>query len=124
MTQPTILLVEDDDAVRLLARRILSREGFGLLEAENGFEALKIAERHEGDINLLLTDVVMPGMSGAELAARLRNQHPGLRVLYVSGYVADAPIRDGILRDQETQYLEKPFTPTTLVQGVRAALGD
>lgn len=124
MAQPTILLVEDDDAVRLLARRILSRQGYTLLEAGNGFEALKIAERHDGDIDLLLSDVVMPGMSGAELAARLRSQRPALRVLYVSGYLADAPIREGVLTDDDTEYLEKPFTPTTLLERVRAALED
>ncbi|HUH11825.1 MAG TPA: response regulator [Longimicrobiales bacterium] len=121
MEKPTILLVEDDDAVRLLVRRILGRGDFELLEAENGFEALRRAEEHGREVDLLLSDVAMPGMSGAELAQRLRQQHPSLAVLFMSGYFDQETVRTPI-REGREWFIEKPFTPDELADRVAAVL--
>jgi CheY-like chemotaxis protein len=117
----TILLVEDEEGVRELARDILRASGYTVLEARNGAEALLLCERHQGPLHLLLTDVVMPRMSGRELAERLAPLRPDLRVLYMSGYTDDAVIRHGVL-GAGTAFLQKPFTPAGLVQSVRDTL--
>jgi signal transduction histidine kinase/ActR/RegA family two-component response regulator len=117
----TILLVEDEEGVRELARDILRASGYTVLEARNGAEALLLCERHQGPLDLLLTDVVMPRMSGRELAERLTPLRPDLSVLYMSGYTDDAVIRHGVL-GAGTAFLQKPFTPVTLVQRVRETL--
>jgi signal transduction histidine kinase/ligand-binding sensor domain-containing protein/ActR/RegA family two-component response regulator len=117
----TVLLVEDEDAVRRLASRVLSRSGYLVLAAASGDAAMEIAARFEGTIHLLLTDVVMPGMSGRELAERLMPQHPGMRLLYASGYTEDAIVRHGA-SSLETEFLEKPFTPNGLLRKVRQVL--
>jgi CheY-like chemotaxis protein len=93
----TALLVEDDEGVRGLARRILVAEGFDVLVAANGGEALLCAERHPSEIHLLVTDVVMPLMSGRELVARLRAARPSIRVVYMSGYADDTVVENGLL---------------------------
>jgi CheY-like chemotaxis protein len=117
----TILLVEDEDGVRELARDILRANGYTVLEARNGAEGLLLGERHQGPLELLLTDVVMPRMSGRELAERLTPLRPDLSVLYMSGYTDDAVIRHGVL-GAGTAFLQKPFTPAVLVQRVRETL--
>jgi signal transduction histidine kinase/ActR/RegA family two-component response regulator/HAMP domain-containing protein len=117
----TILLVEDEEGVRELARDILRASGYTVLEARNGAEALLLCERHQGPLDMLLTDVVMPRMSGRELAERLAPLRPDLSVLYMSGYTDDAVIRHGVLR-AGTAFLQKPFTPAALVQRVRETL--
>jgi signal transduction histidine kinase len=117
----TILLVEDEEGVRELARDILRANGYTVLEARNGAEALLICERHQGPLDLLLTDVVMPRLSGRDLAERLAPLRPGLSVLYMSGYTDDAVIRHGVL-GAGTAFLQKPFTPAVLVQRVRETL--
>ena len=117
----TVLLVEDEEGVRELARDILRSSGYTVLEARSGSEALLISERHQGPLDLLLTDVVMPRMSGRELAERLGPLRPELSVLYMSGYTDDAVIRHGVL-GAGTAFLQKPFTPATLVQRVRETL--
>jgi len=117
----TILLVEDEEGVRELARDILRASGYTVLEARNGNEALLLCERHQGRLDLLLTDVVMPRMSGRELAERLGPLRPDLSVLYMSGYTDDAVIRHGVL-GAGTAFLQKPFTPAALVQRVRETL--
>ena len=117
----TILLVEDEEGVRELARDILRASGYTVFEARNGNEALLISERHQGPLDLLLTDVVMPRMSGRELAERLGPVRPGLRVLYMSGYTDDAVIRHGVF-GSDTAFLQKPFTPAALMQRVRETL--
>jgi CheY-like chemotaxis protein len=117
----TILLVEDEEGVRELARDILRSSGYTVLEARSGSEALLICERHQGPLDLLLTDVVMPRMSGRELAERLAPLRPDLSVLYMSGYTDDAVIRHGVL-GAGTAFLQKPFTPAALIQRVRETL--
>jgi two-component system cell cycle sensor histidine kinase/response regulator CckA len=117
----TILLVEDEEGVRELARDILRASGYTVLEARNGPEALLLCERHQGPLEMLLTDVVMPRMSGRELAERLAPLRPDLSVLYMSGYTDDAVIRHGVL-GAGTAFLQKPFTPAALVLRVRETL--
>jgi PAS domain S-box-containing protein len=117
----TVLLVEDDGAVRALARRILERQGYRLLAAGTGEEAIQLATHHDGALDLLLTDVVMPGMSGRELAERLTAERPGLGVLFMSGYTEDDVLRRGIF-ETGTSFLGKPFTPDVLARRVREVL--
>jgi len=117
----TILLVEDEDGVRELARDILRSSGYTVLEGRNGAEGLLLGERHQGALDLLLTDVVMPRMSGRELAERMVSLRPELSVLYMSGYTDDAVIRHGVLA-AGTAFLQKPFTPAALVLRVRETL--
>ena len=117
----TILLVEDQPEVRDLARDILHGYGYTVLEARNGGEALEVWGRHGGQVDLLLTDVVMPQMGGRELADRLLATQRGLRVLYMSGYTDDTLGREGVL-DPGRAYLPKPFTSVTLLRRVRDVL--
>lgn len=117
----TVLVLEDDAPVRGLTARILRGRGYTVLEARDGHEALHLAERCDGRIDLLLTDVVMPGMSGPELARQLERVQPELRVLYISGYADDAIVQRGVL-DHGVHFLQKPFTLRRLSQKVREAL--
>ncbi len=118
----TVLLVEDEEGVRSLSRQILRGCGYTVLEAADGDEALAVAGRHAGRIDLIVTDVVMPGLGGRELVERLKAFCPTARVLYVSGYTDDAVMRHGI-REVEVQFLEKPFSPLRLACKVREVLG-
>jgi len=117
----TILLVEDEQIVRSLARRVLTQQGYTVLEAPAGAEALAVSDAHAGEIHLLLTDVVMPGIGGRELARQLAERRPRARVLYLSGYSDDAIVRHGLL-DPGTFFLQKPFTPQALTRKVRQVL--
>jgi CheY-like chemotaxis protein len=117
----TLLFVEDDEAIRGLAAAVLAEEGFEVLAAATGGEALLLAERHRGTIDLVLTDVVMPGMSGRELAERLGALLHDTPILFMSGYGHDAVSRHGVLQPG-ILFLPKPFTPETLVAKVRELL--
>jgi CheY-like chemotaxis protein len=117
----TVLVAEDQAQVRRLAADALRSFGYQVIEAENGAEALELANHHPGIIHLLLTDVVMPEMGGRELAERLRTTRPETRVLYMSGYTGD-PIAHQVILDCGLAYLPKPFTLDTLASKVRATL--
>jgi two-component system cell cycle sensor histidine kinase/response regulator CckA len=117
----TILLVEDDESVRALSRRILQSSGFTVLEAGHGEEAIRVCERHQGHIHLLVSDVVMPGLGGRQLAERLLTLRPELKVLYLSGYTDDAVMRHGVLEEQ-VHFLQKPFSTAALARKVREVL--
>jgi CheY-like chemotaxis protein len=117
----TILLVEDDNAVRDLAQRILEMRGYKVLAARHGADALSIASIPDSQIDLVVTDVVMPGMNGRQFVEALRNHRPGVRVLYMSGYTDDDIIRRGLL-DSSVAFLQKPFTARTLARQVRSIL--
>jgi CheY-like chemotaxis protein len=118
----TVLLVEDDVNVRKVAGQVLRAKGYKIIEADNGASALKAVDSlHNGDIDLLLTDMVMPIMGGKELVDRLTLVWPDLKVLYTSGYT-DAPITDNGALKPGCSFLQKPFTPATLAHRVRDVL--
>ncbi len=117
----TILLVEDDHAVRSVALRALRQHGYRVLEATDGSEAIQLAEKFAGAIDLLLTDIVMPQIGGRELARRLTTRRPSLRVLCTSGYAPNAMLRHGEI-DDEVAFLPKPYVPQVLLDKVRAVL--
>jgi PAS domain S-box-containing protein len=117
----TVLLVEDEEAVRRLARQALEMGGYNVLEAPDGVEGARVAEGHHGPIHLLVTDVVMPGMGGRQLADRLAGQRPGIKALFLSGYTDDAVVRHGVSAS-EINFLQKPFTPSALRSKVREVL--
>ncbi|RKX35585.1 MAG: hypothetical protein DRP64_19250 [Verrucomicrobia bacterium] len=117
----TILLVEDEATVRMFTKRILERNGYRILEAAEGKEAIEVFTRHQNQIHLLLTDVIMPNMNGRELYESLQTSVPDLRVLFMSGYSADILAPNGVL-DSGIHLIEKPFTAKDLVQRVRARL--
>jgi PAS domain S-box-containing protein len=113
----TVLLVEDEDDVRTLTRRALTRQGYTVLEARHGVEALKVWEQHKGAIDLMVSDLVMPEMNGGELARRLLHEQPDLKVLFLSGYSDSAVLRANLLEEGRA-FLQKPFTPRVLARKV------
>jgi nitrogen-specific signal transduction histidine kinase/CheY-like chemotaxis protein len=117
----TILLVEDNRGLRELARKVLERLGYAVLDAADADQALHLSEQHAGPIHLLLTDVVMPGMSGVALVERLTPTRPAMKVLYMSGYTDEAVVAAGVL-PQRVTFLQKPFTPDSLARKVRQVL--
>ncbi len=118
----TIMVVEDEEKVRNLAVKILRKHGYRVLEAPDGEEALRISDRYKGSIHLLLTDVIMPGMDGRELAGILAHRRPGIKVIYISGYTSNSISHHGVL-EQKVNLLQKPFSPETLAKKVRKVLG-
>jgi signal transduction histidine kinase/CheY-like chemotaxis protein len=119
----TVLLVEDDEPLRTLAREILSIQGYTVLDATSPSEALRLAEAYPDPIDILLTDVVMPQMNGRQVADHLLAARPGLKVLFMSGYTDAAIVQHGVL-EPGTQFLQKPFTPDGLSRKVRETLGS
>jgi CheY-like chemotaxis protein len=119
----TILLVEDEAAVRGLASRILEKQGYRVIAAQHGREAMEIASKEEGHIHLVLTDVVMPGMNGRGLVERLSGIRPRIKSLYMSGYTDDDIIRRGFIEPSKS-FLQKPFTSDALLQTVRKVLDE
>lgn len=117
----TVLIVEDEAAVCRLTKRILQLAGYTVLTASNGGEALLLLERHDGPVHLILTDMVMPGMGGRELAAQLQDTRPRMKVLYMSGYTDDAILRRGLL-EKGTNFIGKPYTTAELTRTVREVL--
>ncbi len=117
----TVLIVEDNEGLRKLAQEVLQNYGYRVLDAENGEDALRASQEHNGPIHLLLTDVVMPKMGGKKLAERLQPLYPRMKVIYMSGYTDNAIVHHGVLA-QELNFLEKPFTPEGLGRKVREAL--
>ena len=117
----TVLVVEDDERVRVLARKVLEQAGYTVLVAAGGKEALAAAEGHAGPIDLLMTDVVMPEMSGRTLTRRLTQRHPGLKVLYMSGYSDEDIAQHGVF-EAGIPFIKKPFTPSLLTQKLREVL--
>jgi DNA-binding response OmpR family regulator len=118
----TILLVDDDRSVRTFTTRVLRRAGFRVVTADSGDAALAVFEQHADQVELVVTDVVMPGMTGASLSGRLRERKPGLRVLFVSGYPADLATGERLV-PYGAALLAKPFTGAELVARVREVLG-
>lgn len=117
----TVLVVEDEETIRSLVRGILEKHGYTVLEANGGVEGLAICQQHPHTIHLVLTDVVMPQMSGSELAGKLASLRPETKVLFMSGYTNKAIGQDGLL-DRNTAFIEKPFTPQALARKVREVL--
>jgi len=117
----TVLLVEDDKLLRNVARKTLKLHGHNVLETENGGDAIKVAEAYEKPIQLIITDVVMPGMNGRELAERIQSIRPEIRVIYMSGYTDNAISHHGVL-EPGINFIEKPFTPKSLMRKIREVL--
>jgi two-component system cell cycle sensor histidine kinase/response regulator CckA len=118
---PTILVAEDEPGIRALVRKILRRQGYQVLEASDGEEALRIIHDHSGAIHLLITDVMMPGLGGPGLASQLREQRPDTKLLFISGYTGEAPLHTGDL-PEGTAFLQKPFTLGSLLDRVKELL--
>jgi two-component system, cell cycle sensor histidine kinase and response regulator CckA len=119
----TILVVEDEPALGAVVKRILGAAGYNVLVAQNGGEGLLICEGQEGEIHMVLTDVVMPRMSGKAFAERLAKVRPGIKVLYMSGYTDDAIVHHGVL-DPGTNFIAKPFNAADLARKVREVLDE
>ena len=119
----TVLLVEDEESVRQLVRETLQSKGYTVIEAEDGESAMTISAAHQGVIDALITDLVMPGMSGRELATLVEKTRTGIKVLYLSGYTEDAIAHQGVL-DPGTAFLQKPFTLQALLRKVREVLSE
>src|SRR5258706_7909952 len=117
----TILVVEDDESVRSLVKEVLAGSGYQVLEAASGAAALSICARHESPIHLLLTDVVMPEMSGRELSDLLTRIRTGMKVLFMSGYPDESIVHHGVL-DEKKEFIQKPFASDILARKVREVL--
>ncbi len=117
----TILIVEDEASVRALARTALETSGYTVLEADGGEQALGLAAAYPERIDLLVADVVMPGVNGSQVVENVVARHPSVKVLYVSGYTSDVVVRHGVIEDR-VNFLQKPYTPVTLCAKVREIL--
>ena len=120
----TVLLAEDQSSIRSALREFLESKGYRVLEAQNGSEALDLAEHHPGSIDVLVTDVIMPQIRGLELAKRVTELHPGICVIFMSGYSEDALVENRLLSQQNITLIQKPFAPEALAQKIRESLND
>ena len=119
---PTVLLVEDDEQVRTFVRSLLARDGYNVVEARTGAEGLRVAEQMDFDFDLLLTDMLLPELSGSDLAEQLLARRPGLKILFITGYV-EGDIVQRCITELGATFLDKPFAPNVLLQRVRDAIG-
>lgn len=122
-TNRTILLVEDDDQVRSFIRTLLRHEGYSVLEADTGRKGLEVARQHAGSIDLLISDMLLPELSGYDLAEQLRAQYPDLKMLLMTGYV-EGDIVQRSVGELGASFLDKPFQPAVLLRKVRESIGD
>ena len=120
----TVLLAEDQPSIRTVLREFLESEGYKVLEAQNGNEALEIAKHYIGSIDVLVTDVIMPQVRGLELAKRVTELHPDICVIFMSGYSEDALLENRFLSQKNTILIQKPFDPEDLAQKIRESLDD
>ena len=121
-TIPTVLAVDDEELVRSLVRRFLEADGYSVVEAASGSEALELAKTHVSSLRLLITDVLMPEMSGTELAERAERLSPRLRVIFMSGYTGETNLKEA-LQAGSAMFVQKPFSRVALIAAVRAAIG-
>jgi two-component system, cell cycle sensor histidine kinase and response regulator CckA len=119
---PTVLLVEDDDQVRAFVRSLLTNHGYKVVEARTGAEGAKVAEEMNYKLDLLLTDMLLPELSGSDLAEQLLARRPGLKILFITGYV-EGDIVQRCITELGASFLDKPFAPSVLLQRVRDAIG-
>ncbi len=124
MAEETLLLVEDEEIVRRMTREILETHGYTVIEARHGVEAIEVSRQYQQPIHLLLTDIVMPQMSGSELARNISGTRPEIKVLYMSGYRDRDIVERGGELASDLWFLEKPFTPDALLQRIRQVLID
>lgn len=117
----TILLVEDEASVRSVTREVLESEGYRIVEAQDAIDGIRVCEQFLGNIDLVLTDVVMPGMNGRDMARKLTQRHPHLKIMFMSGYT-DNPVLREAFSDCRTVYLQKPFTVQTLCGKIKDML--
>ena len=120
----TVLLAEDQPSIRGALREFLELKGYSVLEAQNGDEALDLAQRHSGSIDVLVTDVIMPQVRGLELAKRVTELHPDICVIFMSGYSEDVLLENRLLSQQNLTLIQKPFDPEDLAQKIRESLSD
>jgi len=120
----TVLLAEDQSSIRSALREFLESQGYQVLEAQNGGEALELAERHTGAIDVLVTDVIMPQIRGVELAERVAELHPDICVIFMSGYSEDALLENRLLSQGNITLIQKPFDPEDLAQKIRESLSE
>ena len=121
-TIPTVLVVDDEELIRSLVRRFLEADGYSVVEAASGSEALQIAKTHVVSLRLLITDMLMPEMSGAELAERAARLSPRLRMIFMSGYTGETNLEEA-LQARSAMLIQKPFSRVALIAAVRAAIG-
>jgi CheY-like chemotaxis protein len=118
----TVLLAEDQSSIRAVLRELLESKGYKILEAQNGSQALELAEHHTGSIEVLVTDVIMPQIRGLELAKRVTELHPDICVIFMSGYSEDALLENQLLSERTMTLIQKPFEPEELAQKIRESL--
>jgi CheY-like chemotaxis protein len=119
----TLLVVEDEPALQVMTKMMLEKLGYRVLSAGTPGEAMELAEEHEDELQLLITDVVMPEMNGRDLAELLQSLHPGMKILFMSGYTANVIVKRGVL-DEDVNFIEKPFSMKDLALKVRDALRE